>query len=145
MPWIQNVAAVDIARGDHKHDLGHTVLIRIFDPASAYRPDPEKQFNAVYEFEFLDIEDSEHEFAITQEQADHLAGILRDSLAKEMNVVVHCYAGVCRSGAVCEVGVMIGYDDLKGYRQPNVLVKSRLMKSLGLNIDESTSAFNVTE
>lgn len=145
MPWIQNVAAVDVALGNHKFDLGHTVLIRIFDPCSTYRPEPEKQFNAVYEFEFLDIEDEDHPFAIEGDQAGKIAGILKMCLEEDLNVVVHCYAGVCRSGAVCEVGVMMGFEDTEAYRQPNVLVKTYLMTMLGLKIDESTSAFNVTE
>lgn len=145
MPWIQNVSVVDVARGDHKHDYGHTVLIRILDPMFTYKPDPEKDFNTVYEFEFRDVEDPSDEFAITQEQADEIANILKECLLKDMNIVVHCYVGVCRSGAVCEVGVMLGYEDTGAYRQPNVLVKSRLMKSLGLKIDESNSAFNAPE
>ena len=53
-----------------------------------------------------------------------------------MNVVVHCHAGVCRSGAVCEVGVMMGFDDTEVFRSPNLLVKHLMMKSLGWTYDE---------
>jgi predicted protein tyrosine phosphatase len=48
-----------------------------------------------------------------------------------MNVVVHCMAGICRSGAVVEVGVMMGFNDCEKYRQPNLRVKHKLMKQLG--------------
>jgi hypothetical protein len=52
-----------------------------------------------------------------------------------MNVIVHCVAGVCRSGAVCEVGVMLGFDDTEAFRSPNLLVKHRMMKCLGWTYD----------
>jgi hypothetical protein len=53
-----------------------------------------------------------------------------------MNVVVHCFAGICRSGAVCEVGVMMGFNDTERFRSPNLLVKHRMMKHLGWTYDE---------
>ena len=52
-----------------------------------------------------------------------------------MNVIVHCHAGVCRSGAVCEVGVILGFEDTDAFRSPNLLVKHRMMKHLGLTYD----------
>jgi hypothetical protein len=52
-----------------------------------------------------------------------------------MNVIVHCVAGVCRSGAVCEIGVMMGFDDTEAFRSPNLLVKHRMMKHLGWTYD----------
>jgi hypothetical protein len=52
-----------------------------------------------------------------------------------MNVIVHCVAGVCRSGAVCEVGVMLGFDDTEAFRSPNLLVKHRMMRCLGWTYD----------
>ena len=54
-----------------------------------------------------------------------------------MNVVVHCHAGVCRSGAVCEIGVMMGFDDCEVFRSPNLLVKHKMMKVLGWTYDEN--------
>jgi hypothetical protein len=53
-----------------------------------------------------------------------------------MNVVVHCHAGVCRSGAVCEIGVMLGFNDTEAFRSPNLLVKHRMMRALGWLYDE---------
>jgi hypothetical protein len=49
-----------------------------------------------------------------------------------MDVVVHCHAGVCRSGAVCEVGVMMGFQDTYVFRAPNLLVKHGMMRTLGM-------------
>jgi hypothetical protein len=54
-----------------------------------------------------------------------------------MDVVVHCVAGVCRSGAVCEVGVMMGFNDTEVFRAPNLLVKHKMMKKLGWTYDEN--------
>jgi len=49
-----------------------------------------------------------------------------------MNVVVHCHMGVCRSGAVAEVGVMMGFRDTEKFRIPNLMVKKKLMEQLGM-------------
>ena len=53
-----------------------------------------------------------------------------------MNVIVHCHAGVCRSGAVAEIGVMLGFNDTESFRSPNLLVKHKMMKALGWTYDE---------
>jgi hypothetical protein len=52
-----------------------------------------------------------------------------------MDVVVHCVAGICRSGAVAEVGVMMGFDDAEAFRSPNLLVKHKMMRKLGWTYD----------
>lgn len=48
-----------------------------------------------------------------------------------MNVIVHCHMGICRSGAVAAVGVMMGFNDVGSHRIPNLLVKHRMMAALG--------------
>jgi hypothetical protein len=73
----------------------------------------------------------------SHEQAAELVRLLQHALANRMNVIVHCHAGVCRSGAVCEVGVMMGFDDTEVFRSPNLLVKHRMMKALGWTYDEN--------
>ncbi len=148
MPWIQNIALVDVARGHHIRVGENSMLIQIVDPAMEF-PVPKHQFKEVHKFEFLDIEEDGltnngdgtwtdmSEFAITQEQADKLVELLQHALANRMDVVVHCHAGVCRSGAVCEVGVMMGFDDAEAFRAPNLLVKHKMMKKLGWTYDEN--------
>lgn len=59
------------------------------------------------------------------------------ALEERMNVVVHCHAGICRSGAVAEVASLVGFQVLDGLRIPNVLVKKKLMQALGLSYDEN--------
>ena len=51
------------------------------------------------------------------------------------NVLVHCHAGICRSGAVVEVGTMLGFTATERFRQPNLRVKHRMMKVLGWTYD----------
>ena len=133
MPWIENVAAADIPTGFH-HDVGpNSMLISICDPAG-WRPEAKQQFKERHDFEFLDAEDDDREpeeSKITDAQAEQIVTLLQRALENRMNVVVHCTAGICRSGAVVEVGVMMGFNDCEKYRQPNLRVKHKLMKQLG--------------
>lgn len=138
MPWIQNAALSDVQKGTHFHPGPNAMLIQIVDPCMEF-PQPKYQFREVHQFEFLDLERDDlqgaEEFKITEAQANQLVQLLQRALAKNMNVVVHCVAGICRSGAVCEVGVMMGFQDREVYRSPNLLVKHRMMKSLGWTYD----------
>ncbi len=140
MPWIQNVSMSDIKRGLHFDAGENSMLIQIVDPAYEF-PIPLKQFKEVHQFEFLDVEKNDDknlmEFAITQEQADKIVELLQRALDNDMNVVVHCHAGVCRSGAVCEVGVMMGFNDTEVFRSPNLLVKHLMLKKLGWTYDSN--------
>lgn len=140
MPWIQNVALSDIKRGVHINPGENAMLIQIVDPPGDF-PTPKYTFKEVHQFQFLDIE--ENDFALDEamrcshEQAAELVHLLQHAMANRMNVVVHCHAGVCRSGAVCEVGVMMGFDDTEVFRSPNLLVKHRMMRHLGWTYDEN--------
>ena len=140
MPWIENVAASDIPIKFH-HDAGeNSMLISITDPAS-WRPTPKHNFKEIHHFEFLDIEKNDEcldeAMRCSQEQANELVRLLQHALENRMNVVVHCFAGVCRSGAVAEIGVMLGFDDVGKFRSPNLLVKHRMMNALGWEYDEN--------
>jgi hypothetical protein len=74
---------------------------------------------------------------ISDADAERLVRLLQRALENKMNVVVHCFAGICRSGAVCEVGVMMGFQDTGRFRSPNLLVKHKMMKVLGWTYDEN--------
>ena len=131
--WIENVAASDVSTGFH-YDCGpNAMLISITDPAG-WKPLPKHNFREVHEFEFLDAEDEDgfpDECKISDEQAEQLVTLLNRAKENAMNVVVHCHAGICRSGAVVEVATMIGFTATDRYRQPNLRVKSKMMKVLG--------------
>lgn len=139
MPWIENVAAADIPARFHHNAGENSMLISIVDPAS-WRPTPAHNFKEIHNFEFLDVEETDQvldeAMRCSQEQAAELVRLLQHALDNRMNVVVHCFAGICRSGAVCEVGVMMGFDDTERFRQPNLLVKKRMMKALGWTYEE---------
>jgi hypothetical protein len=140
MPWIQNCAADDIPKGFHVAVGENSMLISIVDPAS-WRPTPKHQFKEIHNFEFLDVEEKDHVYdeamKCSHEQAAELVRLLQHALENRMDVIVHCYAGICRSGAVCEVGVMMGFQDTERFRSPNLLVKHRMMKQLGWTYDEN--------
>lgn len=138
MPFIQNIAKSDVPRGLHNDPGSNSMLIQITDPAG-YIPDPKHVFKERHHFEFLDVErDTEvddEEMRCSQEQANQLAALLQRALAEDMNVIVHCYAGVARSGAVAEVGVLMGFADTYAYRAPNLHVKHGMMRALGMQYD----------
>ena len=137
--WIENVSWDAVKNGWHS-DMGvNSMLIQIADPATFF-PDPKHTFKETYQFEFLDAEDGDpwpEEAMISDEQAKELVHLLVRALDNSMNVLVHCHAGICRSGAVVEVGSMIGFTPTERYRQPNLRVKRKMMKELGLTYDET--------
>ncbi len=147
-PWIQNVSLGDIIKGHHIDAGINSMLIRILDPDMEFPPTA-RQFREVHEFKFLDIESDgmtnmgDGEMIdmswgmIKDEDAKELVRLLQHALEQRMHVVVHCHAGVCRSGAVCEVGVMMGFRDTEVFRSPNLLVKHKMMKELGWTYDEN--------
>jgi predicted protein tyrosine phosphatase len=117
----------------------NSMLIQIADPATFF-PTPKKAFKQVHQFEFLDAEDADSfddDFKISDGQAQKLVTLLQEALASSMNVLVHCHAGICRSGAVVEVGTMLGFTATDRYRQPNMRVKHKMMKVLGWTYDEN--------
>ena len=135
--WIENVSWDDVKNGWHS-DLGTNVmLIQIADPATFF-PQPKHSFKEVHQFEFLDAEDDDkfdEDFKISDDQAATIVGLLQKALDNHMNVLVHCHAGICRSGAVVEVGTMMGFTATERYRQPNLRVKHKMMKVLGWTYD----------
>lgn len=140
MPWIENVAAADVPMRFH-HEAGpNAMLIQIMDPCPSWWPTPAHEFKEIHKFEFMDVERDDKwpdEAKITQSQAEEIVRLLQHALDNRMNVVVHCMAGLCRSGAVTEVGVMMGFDDTKRFRSPNMMVKHSLMQALGWTYDEN--------
>ncbi len=145
MPWIENVAAADVPIRFH-HEAGpNSMLIQIMDPATSWWPSPAHEFRETHRFEFLDAEDKDgfpEEAKISDVQAAEIVRLLKHALDNHMNVVVHCYAGLCRSGAVAEVGVMMGFQDAERTRIPNLRVKQKLMRQLGWTYDSDEQPFD---
>lgn len=134
MPRIYNSDLADVNNGKCKLSGDNCILISINDPCCEAKP--RQHFRVVHHFEFLDIEDQDHDFAITDQQAEFIADILQSCLDFGIDIVVHCHMGVCRSGAVAEVGEILGFEYVGTYKQPNVLVKKKLMKQFGWLYEE---------
>ena len=143
--WIENVARDDIRHGWH-YDCGdNSMLIQISDPPGNH-PTPKRKFKEVHQFDFLDAEDADgfdDDFKISDEQAAELVRLLKHALSNSMNVLVHCHAGICRSGAVTEVGTMMGFTATDRFRQPNLRVKHRMLKALGWTYDSNEKPYDV--
>lgn len=138
MPFIQNVGAADIPIGNHINPGENSMLIQISDPGSS-KPEPKHVFKERHYFEFLDVERDDEvideSVRCSPQQGAQLASLLQRALKEDMNVIVHCYAGICRSGAVAEVGVILGFDDTNTFRLPNLLVKHNMLRALGMYYD----------
>jgi predicted protein tyrosine phosphatase len=144
--WIENVSWDAVKNGFHS-DMGeNAMLIQIADPATFF-PEPKHKFKMVMQYEFLDAEDGDRfpeEAMISDEQAESIVNCLKFAMERSMNVLVHCHAGICRSGAVVEVGSMMGFTPTERFRMPNLRVKHKMMKVLGLTYDsdEKQEAIN---
>ena len=143
--WIENVARDGIRNGWHYECGENAMLIQISDPPGDH-PTPKRKFKEVHQFDFLDAVFSvgfPEEAKISDEQAAEIVRLLQHALDNCMNVIVHCHAGICRSGAVVEVASMMGFTPTDRYRQPNLRVKHKMMKALGWTYDsdeEQTSS-----
>lgn len=129
--FIQNVSMADVVKGKHHYVPGKTALIQIQDYGSFQFAKPAKKFIDVLQHKFDDHDDPERKTNITQEQAKSIADFLTNAYNNDINVIVHCHAGICRSGAVAEVGIVMGFENRSTHRIPNVLVARKLFKELG--------------
>lgn len=148
MPWIQHFSRLDIQDGMHYDPGQNTVLIQIADasyfindPTSRNFVIPKYKFHSVHQFAFDDIDDAEISSSITDEQAKKIASILRECYAQNLNVMVHCKAGLCRSSAVAIAGMKIGFVLEDKTRIPNKLVLLKIAKELGVYVDRRPGAY----
>lgn len=125
MSIIENVSYKDILEGNHSPA---DILIQIVDPGCDF-PRPFYSFKETYQFNFFD---ETGEYVLEDEQALLLVNILRDGLLNKKDIIVHCHAGICRSGAIVEVALMMGYELGRNarFRIPNVSVKLKLITHL---------------
>lgn len=129
MSSIINVSMSAIQKGLHPI-WEDCILIQIQDPGTEF-VDSYESFDETYKFQFWDNDSS-----CTLEQAKEIVNILTTAKELNQNVVVHCHAGICRSGAVTEIGTILGFNETGAYRQPNTHVKSLMLKAAGLSYDE---------
>ena len=143
--WIANFSLDDVKKGNHVIPNNDAILIQICDPETHFPKSPyENLFVKVFQFSFLDTNFSVEPRAINDYQAEKIADALNFAKDNNLNVIVHCHAGICRSGAVAEVGTLIGFDILKNHKQPripNTLVFKKVR--LALNIKNSWEEYYV--
>ena len=144
MPFIENIAMADVAEGRHFDAGSNSRLIQILDDETNLLtsdfPTPKHQFRYINLFRFNDVEDDE-QGAITQQQAKTIAYLLKLSLEQNTNVIVHCVAGICRSGAVAAVGEELGFAPAGKIKIPNCRVRTMLQSELGIKINADVSMF----
>ena len=136
-PWIENIGIDEVRKGYHYDPGPNSMLIQIVDPGTEFPKPKHKEWRRIRQFFFLDVEDNEkdgvlYSCAITNEDAKGIAAALQEAWNEGMNVVVHCHMGVSRSGAVAEVGTIMGFRDVGKFRVPNLMVKKKLMEQLGM-------------
>lgn len=141
--FCENISRMDAKQGWHMDVYNKTFLIQISDvgynnPIAKY----EDHFVDRIQLNFDDTEDENEVHAINDAQAEMIAEFLQKAKRRNANVIVHCHAGICRSGAVVEAAMSIGYSDVEGrQRIPNSLVKRKVMQHLGTYITPATSMF----
>lgn len=123
-----------VSKGLHCYVPHKTALIQIQDYYGVMHfVKPVYSFVKVLQLRFDDDDVPNLESNITQLQAKDIADFLKECLEAGISVVVHCHAGLCRSGAVAECGVILGFQDAEALRIPNVLVKRLILKELGMS------------
>ena len=133
MPLIENVPMFAVELGSHRINAKNAYLISITDPKDK-KPEIAGKFAEVHYFKFHDLEKIPEDMpdAILMNDADatKIISILNKALAKNYDVVVHCGAGICRSGAVVEAATALGFVPVHNNRIPNLHVKRKLFEKI---------------
>lgn len=116
MPYVENVSRDAIEKGLHcEYNYDKDLLIQITDPDSDF-PEPFYHFKNVVQYKFWD---SEEDDGPTHDQAIQIATQILKAWHHGLNILVHCQAGLCRSGAVAEAAIMLGFQEVHKRRWPN--------------------------
>lgn len=128
--WVENVSMKAIQKGDHYLDE-NTILIQIqdWDFEKFSHVKYKDKFKAIYRFKF-DYTNEDTNNAISDRQAEEIANILLKCLDNKWSIVVHCHAGICRSGGVAEVAEMLGFEYAGSHKIPNLRVKRMIIEQL---------------
>ena len=136
VPFIQNISMADAITGVHRDPGENAMLIRILDVEDWNAAEPAHAFRDVRVFRFDDLTADWADPARfarrgpRQEHADDLLLALFDADKLGMNVIVHCRAGVARSGAVSLVGELVfKFDPVGSRRNPNSSLVQMMLRS----------------
>lgn len=141
---IQNVSQQAVIDGDCFDPTTSSLhLIQITDYDSEFvEPKNWRYYKSIRQYRFNDTEDLFDLNCITDTQAKQIAEALKHILLLGDDLVVHCLAGICRSGAVVECAEAIGFQKCDNFRLPNALVKRKITQALGVATTAQTSSFN---
>lgn len=132
MPWIANVGE---AHAEMFTPDDNTVVISITEPKRKARL---SGFKDMLRLEFQDYDSSrkhpEDAVLFTPTLAARIVRFARKHRDNNSNILVHCAAGISRSGAVAEalLEAFPEYEDKGWPRFPNGMVKSMMKRALGL-------------
>ena len=145
MPKIYNLSKAEVEKLSYRKSRPYAgyASMRILDPGAYFINTSLCGFVDEVRFEFLDATPEEcvmygwpSEFMITDEQAEQIAAKLLEWEGRGLNIIVHCHAGLCRSGAVTLAMVERGYDDPilenedKYERIPNKYVFDKIVSAM---------------
>lgn len=129
MPKIENCSRADIKNGTHGKVTPNTILIQISD-VGYEQPKPLMYFRRSFPFWFDDVNENETNF-LNDTSSIVIAKLLRSAYKNDYDIIVHCHAGLCRSGAVVEAALHIGFNPVVSrYRYPNSDITVKLLKTL---------------
>ena len=136
MPLIENCSLADYMAMKFSIDVDNAVAIRIADSdGEFYHTKWNKDFMKEHHFHFNDVEEpsaygGSSRGLITEKQAFKIAQIIKECLEQNKHIIVHCMAGISRSGAVVEAARFYGFDVIEKYKIPNCAVKTRVIREL---------------
>lgn len=131
--FIENVSYDSFEKGFHIQPTENAVAIQILAPDSDYGeitpfPFSPYKYKSIHQFRINDS--CKDEDGMTDEQAKEILTILQKALYEENNVIVHCAMGHSRSGAVAEIGELMGFNTTGRHRSPNIQMKSKMKSFL---------------
>lgn len=135
MPKILNVPKGLISIGRFP-DFENYILISI-DEQFKFPVIPKDKIQPIsyQRFTFGDLEESSDSddcscLLFDLEDRDRILEIYRNCLENNIDLLVHCTAGISRSGAIIEVGLLLGFElEHPTHRIPNAYIKSSLLKA----------------
>lgn len=141
----ENVSRLDVLQGNHISVFCSPAYLLQISDVCKQQPIPkyEEYFKDKLCLNFNDVEDEFDMSSISDYQAQQIADFILKAKADNADIVVHCLAGICRSGAVVEAAMSVGYTDaVNRQRIPNTLVKRKVMQCLGTYITPETNMFS---
>lgn len=140
---IKDYAAKSLV--DIINDNNYMVIV-IDDPDISQRlNDPRrlwmKDSVSISYFSFADCNRNEINY-LTDGDVKAITGVIRRAKENNKDLIVSCIAGLSRSGAIVQAAVDFGFMDAGSHRKANIDILLDIKSSLGISINQHTSAFN---